>query len=91
MPEASMMTVFISVMRSIVAEPMVVIMIAMSKAVAIVSIAVVAMSEAVAVVPIAVVAMSKAVAVVTKFMSISMTVVEIMELSFVSIVSFSIA
>ena len=63
MPEASMMTVFISVMGSIVAESMVVV----------------------------VVAMSKAVAVVTEFMSISMTVVEVMELGFISIVSFSIA
>ena len=83
MPEASV-TVTISVMWSFVAVSMVVVMIA-------VSIAVVTMSKAVVFVSIAVVAMSKAVAVVTKFMSISMTVVEIMELSFVSIVSFSIA
>ena len=62
MPEASV-TVTISVMGSIVAESMVVV----------------------------VVAMSKAVAVVTEFMSISMTVVEVMELGFISIVTFSIA
>ena len=62
MPEASV-TVTISVMGSIMAESMFVV----------------------------VVAMSKAVAVVTEFMSISMTVVEVMELSFISIVSFSIA
>ena len=62
MPEASV-TVTISVMGSIVAESMVIV----------------------------VVAMSKAVAVVTEFMSISMTVVEVMELGFISIVSFSIA
>ena len=61
MPEASV-TVTISVMGSIVAESMVVV----------------------------VVAISKAVAVVTEFMSISMTVVEVMELGFISIVSFSI-
>ena len=62
MPEASV-TVTISVMGSIVAESMVVV----------------------------VIMMSKAVAVVTEFMSISMTVVEVMELGFISIVSFSIA
>ena len=62
MPEASV-TITISVMRSIVAESMVVV----------------------------VIMMSKAVAVVTEFMSISMTVVEVMELGFISIVSFSIA
>ena len=62
MPEASV-TVNISVMGSIVAESMVVV----------------------------VIIMSKAVAVVTEFMSISMTVVEVMELGFISIVSFSIA
>ena len=62
MPEASV-TITISVMGSIVAESMVVV----------------------------VIMMSKAVAVVTEFMSISMTVVEVMELSFISIVSFSIA
>jgi hypothetical protein len=62
MPEASV-TVIISVMRSIVTESMVVV----------------------------VVLMSKAVAVVTELMSISMTVVEVMELSFIPIVSFCIA
>ena len=83
MPEASV-TIAISVVGSIVAVSMVVVMFT-------VSIAVVTISKAVAIVSIAVVAMSKAVAVVTEFMPISMTVVEIMEFSFVSIVSFSVA
>ena len=62
MPEASM-TIAISVMGSIVAESMVVV----------------------------VIMMFKAVAVVTEFMPISMTVVEVMELSFISIVTFGVA